>query len=146
MALGVLLHINPLINMLIHHHAVHTQLQVKQHIHATMSKRKIEDIIEESLPQTSKDIYLKAWKDFMEYTQSDGQPSEDDYIQYFDYLHRPPKNMKASSLWSLYSKLNSVSQMKYRFKLQNYPQLKAVSKNTLLNSKTKMTKILLNNK
>ena len=68
MASGVLLLINPLINMLIHHdHAVHTLTQVKQHVHAVMSKRKIEDIIEDSLPATSKDVYLKAWKDFMEF-------------------------------------------------------------------------------
>ena len=100
-----------------------------------MSTKKcnVNQIMEESLPPHSKENYLKAWTEFMNFTETNGeQPTEADYLQYFDYLHRPPKNFKASSLWSIYSKLNSVSQMKYRIKLQNYPQIKIVSNSYFL--------------
>lgn len=45
--------------------------------------------MEENLPSQSKDNYLKALNDLMNYAATNGeQPSEADYIS---YIHRRPK-------------------------------------------------------
>ena len=45
-----------------------------------MSKTKvIEIIIEDLLPATSNNVYLKVWTDFIDFPQTDVQPLEDDY-------------------------------------------------------------------
>ena len=83
--------------------------------------------MEENLPSQSKDNYLKALNDLMNYAATNGeQPSEADYIS---YIHRrPKKKFKYKFIWSpLYSTINAVSQMKYRIKVQNNPQIKIIS-------------------
>ena len=50
------------------------------------------------------------------------RPTESDYLQYFDYLHTV-KNLKASTIWSTYSCLNSVHQREFSEKLQSYPRV-----------------------
>ena len=46
----------------------------------------------------------------------DGPPSEDDLAKYFTHL-RNEKNMASSTMWTMYSYINSIMQRKYAVKL-----------------------------
>ena len=50
------------------------------------------------------------------------RPTEEDYLQYFDYLHTE-KKQEASSIWAIYSSLNSIHQREFAEKLQVYPRV-----------------------
>ena len=52
-----------------------------------MAKRNVEIILNDTLPQDSKEAYNKAWKDFIAYIGNERKPTEADFLQYFDYLH-----------------------------------------------------------
>lgn len=66
-------------------------------------KRNVEEILNDVLPENSKDVYKKRWLAFMDFIgEPIRRPTEDDYLQYFDYL-KTEKKMEASSLWSIYS-------------------------------------------
>jgi hypothetical protein len=47
---------------------------------------------------------------------------EEDYIRYLHFL-KTEKRFKASSLWSVYSRLNNCHQRKFGTKLQKWPRL-----------------------
>jgi site-specific recombinase XerD len=86
-------------------------------------KRGIDEILNETLPEKSKELYNKRWLDFMEYMgDPPHRPMENDYLQYFDYLHGE-KKQQASSLWSVYSSLNSIHQREFAEKLQTFPRI-----------------------
>ena len=87
-----------------------------------MAKRKIDEILNESLPEASKELYQKKWLQFMEFMGEFRQPMETDYLQYFDYLHNE-KKQKASTIWSTYSSLNSIHQRDVAEILQNFPKV-----------------------
>ncbi len=55
-------------------------------------------------------------------------PKEEEYIQYFHYLHKF-KSYKASSLWTHYSRLNNCHQRFFGAKLQTWPRLTLLLKN-----------------
>ena len=48
--------------------------------------------------------YMQSGEKFGKFADlGERKPTEADFLQYFDNLYRPPKNMKASSIWSIYS-------------------------------------------
>ena len=86
-------------------------------------KRKVDDILNETLPENSKELYLKRWGELMDFMgEPTRRPTETDFIQYFDYL-KVEKGQAASSLWSIYSSLNSVYQREFSDKLQSFPRI-----------------------
>ena len=90
-------------------------------------KRPMEDILGELLPAKSGKAYSSAWKAFVEFLGHNNEPSEMDYIQYFDFL-KATKDYKASSFWVMYSKLNSMHQRTFGTRLQAFPRLKILLK------------------
>lgn len=84
--------------------------------------REVDEIInEEMAPKTSKQKYDQEWKRFLDFSKTDS-PCENHYLQYFDTLRRV-KNYKASTLWTIYSILNSNHQMRVGGKLQQWPRI-----------------------
>ena len=51
-----------------------------------MAKRRIDEILDETLPENSKQLYLKRWTEFLEFLGDTRRPTEEDYLQYFDFL------------------------------------------------------------
>ena len=65
---------------------------------AVVKKRNVNDILNDTLPENSKNVYSKRWDEFKEYWGGEKtKPEECDYLQYFDYLHNE-REMKASTL------------------------------------------------
>ena len=62
------------------------------------TKRSIDVILDDTLPQESKESYQKAWGEFINYVGEERKPVETDFLQYFDFLHTQRKQ-KASTLW-----------------------------------------------
>lgn len=91
------------------------------------TKRSIDVILDGTLPQESKEAYQKAWDGFLAYVGEKSMPTENDFLQYFDYLHEE-KKQKASTIWCTYSKINAIYQREYNEKLQKYPRLTQVLK------------------
>ena len=51
------------------------------------NNRNISEILDDSLPEVSKDIYSKACHDSVNISDiGNKKPTEKDYLQYFDYL------------------------------------------------------------
>lgn len=53
--------------------------------------RSAKDILNELAPKASKKSYLKAWEDFQKFKKSNGRPTENDYVEYFDFLKKEKK-------------------------------------------------------
>ena len=88
-----------------------------------MAKRNLDQILEETLPEKSKVLYQKRWVSFLAYMGEPARrPLEIDFLQYFDYL-RTEKKLESSTIWSIYSSLNSLHQREYGEKLQVYPRV-----------------------
>ncbi len=91
-----------------------------------MSLRSKDQILADLLPKKSGSAYIKAWSDFKfkQTTEFLGQPKEDDFLSYFDYLHRI-KGHAPTTLWSIYSKLNNMYNIVDTGKKlqQDYPRL-----------------------
>ena len=73
------------------------------------------EIRDEGAPKKSALRYEQAWVFFCDYRKQrddgDGEPGEDIYTTYFDYL-KNHKGMKASSVWTIYSRLNNCHQVR----------------------------------
>lgn len=100
--------------------------------------RSAEEILREMGPAKSKARYEKSWTDFVEFldtnskTNSDSNsraniPTEEDYLSYFDYLHRI-KEWKFSTIWSTFSKLNGTHSKLYGSRLQQWPRIQTLLK------------------
>lgn len=92
--------------------------------------RKPEEIFQEMVPNKSSKIYDLAWADFVKQSrlQEEQIPTEAHFLGYFDHLWK--KEGKASStLWSIYSRLNKMTMIKYGFKLQTWPRITMLLKN-----------------
>ena len=87
--------------------------------------RSDEEIFAE-IKEKSRKAYQKCWKDFKdrnpEVNFEEAPPGEEILINFFKYL-RTEKETATSSLWTLYSYLNSVCKRKYGFKLQTLPRV-----------------------
>ena len=85
-------------------------------------KRSVDQILNETLPGPSKDIYKKKWDSFKVFFGNKMKPAEADYITYFDHLHTE-RGQKASTIWTTYSMLNAIHQREYGERLQSYPRI-----------------------
>ena len=64
-----------------------------------MAKRKVDDILMDTLPEPSKHAYNKAWDEFITFVGKENpRPREEDYLQYFDNLNNN-KKQKSSTIW-----------------------------------------------
>lgn len=81
------------------------------------------------LPAKSRETCEKAWKEFLNYSGFDEEtmPTEDDYMFYFQHL-RNEKKFKATALWSVYWRLNSMHTRIFGAHLQKWPKLTMVLK------------------
>ena len=52
----------------------------------TARKRSIDEILKETMPDKSKNEYIKAWELFKKFVGEDRKPKEEDYLQYFDFM------------------------------------------------------------
>lgn len=96
--------------------------------HFVKMKRSAQNIIQELRPVKSAKRYDTAWKDFIEYSKLDDQiPSEEHFIEYFDHL-RNTKQYASSTMWSVYSMLNTNFQLMSGKKLQIFPRLQILLK------------------
>ena len=80
------------------------------------------EILKELIPQKSTHAYEKCWSDFRAFCHTAGEPQEEDYLRYFHFL-RKEKGLKGSSIWSMYSRLNSFHQRTFGTKLQKWPRI-----------------------
>jgi outer membrane protein assembly factor BamD (BamD/ComL family) len=87
-----------------------------------MSKWNVDEILNDTLPEPSKETYNKKWVEFNNFIGEKPKPEEADYIQYFDNLHTE-KKLKALTIWCTYSMLNAVHQRELGEKLQAYPRV-----------------------
>ena len=76
------------------------------------TKRSIDVILNDTLPRESKEAYQKAWDEFLAFVGEKQKPEENDYLHYFDHLHTERK-LKPSTLWCMYSKINSMHQREF---------------------------------
>ena len=107
-----------------------------------MAKRRVDDILNETLPEKSKELYLKRWMDLMDFMGEPARrPTETDYLQYFDFL-KTTKNHAASSVWSIYSSLNSIHQREFNEKLQSFPRVTQLLKTYNTTYERKVASIL----
>ena len=87
-----------------------------------MSEYPVKEIMNDTISKKSEKVYSKRWEDFKSFLQSDGEPTEDDYLRYMKWL-KNDKKLKASTLWAIYSMLNSAHQNNYGVKLQEFRRL-----------------------
>lgn len=85
-------------------------------------KRSANDILNNINPVKSSDRYEAVWKNFIDYINKSERPTEEDLLQYVDYL-KHQKGYAVSSIWSKYSMLNHKFQILYGEKLQKFPRL-----------------------
>lgn len=80
------------------------------------------DVFADLTPGHSKEVYEKAWDNFLMFAAPEASPSEEDFARYFQHLKKD-KGMKSSSLWAIFSRLNSCYKQRYGDKLQRWPRL-----------------------
>lgn len=93
------------------------------------------------LPQKSKEIYERAYARFMDYRQEKGIQSfsENIFLAYMDILS---KSMKSSTLWSHYSMLRAVLNVKHNIDISKYIRLRAFLKRKSVGYCPKKSRIL----
>lgn len=78
------------------------------------------------IKEKSRNAYIKSWEDFKNYLAGHNfeecHPGEEDIISFFNHL-RLEKKMATSSIWTIYSYINSVMKRKYGWKLQSLPRI-----------------------
>jgi len=77
--------------------------------------------------EDSRKQYRRMWALFREFISSDfdfesGPPGEECFTKFFKYL-RTEKKYASTSMWTIYSCLNSMMKRKYNVKLQELPRL-----------------------
>jgi hypothetical protein len=84
------------------------------------------DVFLQFTNESSQKQYKRKWSEFVEFCGDfdleAGHPGEDLLSNYFKHL-RNTKKMASSSLWTIYSCLNSIFKRKYSTKLQELPRL-----------------------
>ena len=67
----------------------------------------------------------ETWQKFIHFLSNgeelkDFQPTKEDFLTYFDFLYLV-KNLKTSTIWSIYNKLSSAHSQIFGFRLNAYP-------------------------
>ena len=81
------------------------------------ARKTVDQIMSEANPMKSAKFYEVCWDKFSEwraetYGAAINAPTEQEYITYFHHL-KEVKKYQSSTLWSTFSKLNSVHQVGY---------------------------------
>ena len=100
----------------------YSQLCSKTHTQHTNMARIVcdEEVFKQFTDEASKKAYKRTWMEFMEFSPNanfeDGPPGEEYLTKYFTHLQNQ-KNMASSTMWTMFSYINSVMQRKYAVKL-----------------------------
>lgn len=95
-----------------------------------------------SIKPKSRPIYIKEWTRFTDFHGNIKEefqvrpPTEKEVTDYFVFLREEQKRA-SSSLWTIYSQINSVFTGKYGKKLQQYPRITTLIKSYDVDVKTK---------
>jgi hypothetical protein len=87
-----------------------------------------ENLMAETYPVKSKEVYLTAYRDFELFLKSEDQfeqgviPTETMILNYFRYL-KVVKHWQPTTIWSQYSRLNGVVKRRFKFSLKEFPSL-----------------------
>ena len=86
----------------------------------------------ETISEASRGRYKKAWEEFKGFSTNSSDyetrmPSENEFLDYFKHL-RSDKKSSSSTMWTVYSMLNTVCKGKYSERLQKYPRITALLK------------------
>jgi hypothetical protein len=87
-----------------------------------------EDLMKETYPAKSKEVYLSAYRNFEIFLKSENQfapdvvPTETMLLNYFRYL-KVHKKWQATSIWSQYARLNGVLKRRFKTSLKEFPSL-----------------------
>ncbi len=87
-----------------------------------------DSLMEETYPAKSKEVYLKAYKNFELYLKSakefvpDVAPTQTQLLNYFHHL-KTVHFWQATSIWSQYSRLNGVLKRRFNLSLKEFPNL-----------------------
>jgi hypothetical protein len=87
-----------------------------------------ENLMAETYPAKSKEVYLAAYRDFELFLKSEDQfekgviPTETMILNYFRYL-KVVKHWQPTTIWSQYSRLNGVVKRRFKFSLKEFPSL-----------------------
>ena len=95
----------------------------------------------QGVKEGSRGNYSKQWQLFLDFSKDpnmyeDRMPTEKEMIDYFNHL-RLTLNRASSTLWNIYSILNSVIKGKYGKKLQIYTRLTSIIKSYDIDTKKK---------
>ena len=83
----------------------------------------ISDKVATCPPEKSKKVYESMWKEFLAFLGKDDEPTEDDYLKFFNYLAEE-KHLQSSSLWSARSRLMTGHEIHYGKSIRhNTPKL-----------------------
>lgn len=93
------------------------------------------------LPQKSQEIYERAYKKFMDYRQEKNIQSFSENV-FLVYMADLSKTMKSSTLWSQYSMLRAVVNVKQNIDISKYMRLRALLKQKSVGYCPKKSKIL----
>lgn len=98
-------------------------------------------IVNNLLPEKSKEKYLKAYDDFHKWKTAKGAKSvsESVLLVYFEYLSC---TKKSSSLWCIYSMLRLTISIKHDIKINTYSKLLAFLKRKSDGHRAKKSKVL----
>ena len=87
-----------------------------------------EDLMKETYPAKSKEVYLSAYRNFEIFLKSENQfapdvvPTETMLLNYFRYL-KVHKKWQATCNWSQYARLNGVLKRRFKTSLKEFPSL-----------------------
>ena len=100
------------------------------------SDKKVFDLMKEK----TREAYQKSWQQFKDLNPEckfeEGPPGEDVILNFFKHL-RGVKKVASSSMWTLYSYINSVMKRKYSVKLQELPRVTLYIKGLEVDTKKK---------
>ena len=91
------------------------------------------ELVFEGIKEKSRAKYKKAWEQFLEYHRDareefeNRMPTEDEFLLYFRHL-RLEEGYSSSTMWTLYSMVNSVYKGKYGSCLQKHPRITSLLK------------------
>ena len=97
-----------------------------------MSEILSDSLASETIAEASRGRYLKIWADFKAFSDLSDEfdnriLTESEFVEFFKHL-RTNKKSSSSSLWTIYSMLNSVCKGKYSERLQKFPRITSLLK------------------
>lgn len=103
-------------------------------------KEQAKAVVNNLLPQCSKERYLKAYNVFMNWRSAKNVKSLSESV-FLAYFHELSKTLQPSTLWSNYSMLRSTINTKHNVNLKTFTNLTAYLKRNSENFRSKKSKI-----